>query len=384
MKIKQQVDDFIVEEQIDVRKSKEGEYVYFWLEKKNWNTTKAIKDISRLSRVSIKRFGWAGTKDKTGITKQLVSVWKVDPEVLEKIKLKDIEIKIKGRGDKRINLGDLKGNKFRIIIRDLTQNNLNFLEKQLNFTKKYGFPNYFGEQRFGRGNTHLIGKEIIKGRIQRAVKLILTYQSNESEESKKARDFAEENWGKWSEIIKQMPKWFHIEKAILNHLIQHNNDFAGAIRTLPKKTLKLYVHAYQSYLFNLALSKIISQTSKNKKVKIRHMKVCFPLGQFRVPKKIPLVGYNTKLKGDVCSKILRSVLKREEVKLEDFKCKRIPELKSEGTERETFVKFDKLRMGKAEKDELNSKKKKLMLRFELPSGSYATVLIRSLFVEDLR
>ncbi|UCD03992.1 MAG: tRNA pseudouridine(13) synthase TruD [Candidatus Woesearchaeota archaeon] len=384
MKIKQQVDDFKVEELIDIKESKEGDYTYFWLEKKNWNTTRAIKQISRKCGVSIKRFGWAGTKDKTGVTKQLVSVWKIEPKILKNIKLKDIEISIKGRGNKRINLGDLKANRFNIVIRGLTDDNLSILENQIKFVKKHGFPNYFGEQRFGRGNTHLVGKEIIKGRIQRAVKLILTYSSTESEEGKKARKFAEEKWGKWSEIIKIMPKWFHIEKAILNHLIQHENDFAGAIRCLPKKTLKLYVHAYQSYFFNLILFKILSETSNNKKIKIKGLGVCFPLSKFKVPKELPLPGYETKLKSDACSKILKSLLKKEEIELEDFKCKRTPELKSEGTKRETFVKPLKLKVGKMEKDELNSKKKKISLKFDLPSGSYATVLIRSLFLEDLR
>ena len=124
MKIKQQVDDFKVEELIDINKSKDGEYTYFWLEKTNWNTTRAIQQIAKKCRISLKRFGWAGTKDKIGITKQLVSVWKIEPEVLENVKLKDIKIKIKGKGDNRINLGDLKGNRFKIIIRDLNDENL--------------------------------------------------------------------------------------------------------------------------------------------------------------------------------------------------------------------------------------------------------------------
>ena len=111
-------------------------------------------------------------------------------------------------------------------------------------------------------------------------------------------------------------------------------------------------------LFNLILSKIISKTSKNKKIRIRSMRVWFPLGTFKVPKKLALPGYETKLKNDVCSNILKSLLKKEEITLEEFKCKRIPELKSEGTERETFVKPLNIKIKKLEKDELNPKKKK--------------------------
>lgn len=380
MKIKLDAEDFIVEELIEAPKINEGDYTYFWLKKKNWNTTQAIKEISRYARVSLKRFGWAGTKDKTGITKQLVSVWNVEPEILEKIKIKDIEITVTGKGKERINLGDLEGNKFEIIVRDLDEKNLETLKKQIDFVKKYGFPNYFGEQRFGRGNTHLIGKEIIKGLIQRAVKLIITYPSDESDDANEARKFAEDNWGDWSKIIKKMPRWLRIEKAILNHLIQYQNDFTGAIRTLPKKTLKLYVHAYQSYFFNLILSKILS-SYKNKKIEIRNTKLCFPLDEFDVLETILLPGYNAKLKKDKMSSILQRLLKREEIDLEDFRCKRMPELKSEGTERKTIVRPSEIKLEKPEDDDLNFGKKKVKLVFSLPSGCYATVLLRELFLE---
>lgn len=374
MKIKENAEDFRVEEVIEVPKTEGGDYTYFWLKKKNWNTTKAIKKISNQCRVSLKRFGWAGNKDKKALTKQLVSAWKVEPKTLREVSLRDVEIEVLGKGKERINLGDLERNKFSLTIKDLKDSELSNFKTQFDLIKNEGFPNYFGEQRFGRGNTHLIGKEIVKGRIQRAVKKIITYQSEENEEARKGRAYAKEHWEEWSNIIKKMPKWFHIEKAILNHMIKHKNDYAGGLRELPKKLMKLYVHAYQSYFFNKILSRLLED---GKEVGVKHFTLNFPTSKFEVPEKLPLAGYKTELKKDRVSRILKELLKKENVKLEEFRCKRTPELKSRGIKRKSRAIPVNLEFEELESDKLN-------LSFELPSGTYATILIRSLFLEDLK
>src|SRR3989344_4794323 len=70
-----------------------------------------------------------------------------------------------------------------------------------------GFPNYFGEQRFGYGNTHLVGKEILKGNLEGAVKLIITYSEGSNNDTKIAKEFALNNWGDWRAIIVKFPNY---------------------------------------------------------------------------------------------------------------------------------------------------------------------------------
>lgn len=147
MRVKQIPQDFYVEEIIKLKPKKAGDYTYFWLIKTNWTTMRAVQQIARACRVSKRRFKFAGTKDKVAVTKQAVSAFKVEPETLEKIRLKDIEIKIIGKGDEQISLGDLKGNKFEIIVRDLTDKDLKDFDKRVREIKR-GFPNFFGPQRF--------------------------------------------------------------------------------------------------------------------------------------------------------------------------------------------------------------------------------------------
>lgn len=356
MNFKEKPEDFCVEELIKLNKKKIGDYAYFWLTKNNWTTQRAINAVARALRISQRKLKFAGTKDKHAVTKQAVSAFKIKKEDLEKIKIKDIEIKFIGYGENQISLGDLTGNKFRIIARDLTKEDLELFSRKIKEIKKSGFPNYFGEQRFGKGNTHLIGREIIKGRLWDAVRLILTFRGErESMEASEARQFAEENWGNWKDIIKKFPRFLGLESAVLNWLITYPNDFAGGLRKIPKPIRKMYIHAYQSWVFNKALEKTGAK------------------GKLTVP------GYESKLGNSTFDKEIKKILKEEGIKLEDFKCTRVPELASAGDFREAVVKVKKFKAGKIQKDELNKGKSKIKLEFELPKGVYATVLLQELF-----
>lgn len=381
MRLKQTPEDFLVEEKIKLNVKKSGDYTYFWLTKKNWTTVRAIKEIAKSCGVSFKRFKFAGNKDKQAITKQAVSSYKIAPEVLQNVKLKDIRIEIIGFGDEPINLGTLKGNKFEIIIRDLQKKDFKRITKNYKLISKKGFPNYFGEQRFGAGNTALIGKEIVKGNFKQAVKYLLTYSEDENKVTKKARKFANKNFGEWNLILQNWPKFLGLEKAVLNYLIQFPNDFAGALRKVPKPIRKMYVHAYQSYLWNKGIEVVLKSA-----VNTSSGSFCYPL-----------VGYKTKLGNDKCrkfrkdflsprkcttfslfSKTIKELLEKDNLTLENFGCARMPELASEGAERPAIVKPKKLKLAGLEKDDLNKGKFKIKLSFGLPKGSYATELIRQI------
>ncbi|MEM2874355.1 MAG: tRNA pseudouridine(13) synthase TruD [Candidatus Nanoarchaeia archaeon] len=362
MKIKQIPEDFIVEELIEIPLEKSGNQTYFWLTKKGWTTEKALREIAKKCRVSYKRFKFAGTKDKIAITRQAVSAFKVPAKVLQEVKLKDISIEIIGYGNVPISLGKLKGNKFKVKIRDLKPAELTKLKKNLSVIKKRGFRNYFGEQRFGKGNTHLIGKAILKGDLESAVKEAICYVGRtESKESKKFRLLAKKKWGNWQLLLEKIPEHLHLEKDLLLWLIKHPTDFAGALRVLPKHIRKLYIHAYQSWLWNSAV-RIIKKLTK---------------------KTLAVPGFNTKLGKDVFSRTIKKLLDKDKLTLEDFKCARMPELAVEGEVRNVTVKPKSLKIISIKDDNLNKGKKSVLLHFILPKSSYATVLLDALFDEKL-
>ena len=126
MKLKQIPEDFVVEEKIKLKTKSSGNFIYFWLTKKNWTTVRAIQEIARQCHTSFKRFKFAGNKDRQAITRQAISAFKLSKEVLENVHLKDIQIEFIGFGDEPINLGTLEGNRFEIVLRDLDNSNSPF------------------------------------------------------------------------------------------------------------------------------------------------------------------------------------------------------------------------------------------------------------------
>ncbi|MBI2041156.1 MAG: tRNA pseudouridine(13) synthase TruD [DPANN group archaeon] len=413
MKLKQIPEDFRVEELIKLPKpDAAGQHTYFWLNKRNYTTVRAILAIAKALNVSFARFHFAGTKDANAVTKQLVSAFQIPPERLSNLRLKDIGIEIVGKPKpnkvrlgpenalhflgftERLALGDLTGNRFEIVLRDLSRNEINNIKEQYLILNKDGFPNYFGEQRFGGGNSALIGREIVRGYFKDAVYYLLTYSEKDASEASfaaprraslgsgngeasKFRALAKKKFSSWDTLLQACPKFLGIETTVLKHLVQVPTDFAGALRKIPKPTRRMYVHAYQSYLWNAGLEKVAnSKTPKLNKIQLGRAKLKVPLRKLKKSYAVP--GFKTKLGKDKFSQEIKKLLFADNLTLDSFRCSRMPELASEGTARAAIIKPKKLKLGKLEKDELNAGKFKLKLNFELPKGAYATELVKVL------
>ncbi len=360
-RLRQQIEDFQVEELFTPDdENPEGEYTHFIMEKFDWDTLKALKRLSRALRVSRKRFGFAGTKDKRAVTRQRVAVWNVKPEVLEKVRLKDISLSDFKRSDKRVNLGDAIGNKFVIVLRDVNGENQvsDVITKTNEQLVEKGIPNFFGYQRFGviRPNTHQVGRELVNGNIDKAVMAYLGNPfENEREDAYTARKSFEET-GDYKEALKNFPKRLNYERTMLQHLSQVPNDYAGALRKLPKKLRWMLVHAYQSYLYNKILSGMVEK------------------GLSIQDQQIPLFGYDSMFSEGEQGEIEKTILDEENVTFEDFKNPSMPELTLKSLLRDACIKTEI--SYKAEEDELNDGKTKCTFEFDLPTGTYATTVLR--------
>ena len=330
-KIKQTPEDFIVKEMNDIILGNTGKYAYFLLKKKNYNTIKAIETIAKALGINVKNIGFAGNKDKNAVTEQLISI-KNGKKDFEKVSLKDIGLKYVGKGDEEIYLGRLKGNEFYITIRGLEDKEIKKIEEKAK-NKQIFMPNYFGEQRFSKSN-HWIGKAITNRDFKKAVELVLESNSEQNE-------------------------------RIEEHLQKQKNDFIVALKITPFKMLKLYVHSYQSFLFNRTLEEYISVNTGGNKV--------------TYDEKIPIIGFSTELKNKKIKKIIEKIMQEEKVTERDFIIRAIPYLSSEGGERDAFIKINDFKIINVEKDELNEGKKKMVVSFSLLKGCYATVLIDFLF-----
>jgi tRNA pseudouridine13 synthase len=343
------------------------------------------------------RVHFAGTKDKRAVTTQLFVI-QASPKDVQNLKIPDVEVLEAYRTDKRIMLGDLLGNEFEIAIRDIpvagedVKKSVSSVRNEI--IKTGGFPNFFGIQRFGaiRPITHLVGKAIIMGDFEGAVK---TYVANpvegESPAEFEARKALEES-GDYGEALRTYPKTLSFEKAILNHLVKHEDDFVGALYQLPKNLLMMFVHSYQSYVFNLALSeRLRSGMPMNEPIEGDLVLAMDKRGLPDRDRWIEAGPENIEKLGKRCSEgkafvsgalfgsksilakgemgeLERTIIEKEDLRPKDFIIPKMPELSSEGTRRELLASVKEI--------DVQVLEDRVVLRFKLTKGCYATSLLR--------
>jgi tRNA pseudouridine13 synthase len=327
-KIKQLPEDFIVKEESSVKLADSRAYAVFRMKKKNYTTEKAVQQIADSLRIDRKRIGYAGAKDSKAITEQSISIQGVGKEKAERLELKDIWLEFLGYSNQPISLGDLEGNNFEIIVRSIAG-------KPKKITR---IINYFGEQRFSKNNAE-IGKAIIKKDFKKAVDRIIDSIGAD-------------------------------EKKVIAHLEKNKNDFVGALKTMPWKTLNMYIHAYQSKIWNETVKELVKKAPPALEAQLKKSHLNF---------KLPLIGFATEIQDKDVKQIIDMILQNENVKREDFVIRAIPDLSSAGNERELFVEINDLKIGELDDDELNPGRKKVKISFSLGKGSYATEVIKALF-----
>lgn len=248
--------DFVVEELPLPIPDQEGPYLICRLTKTGWELQRAVREIARHLGISHRRISWAGTKDKNAVTTQFISIYDVPPEAVEGVHLKDISLEVVGRSQHPLSLGSLAGNRFEIVIRECLIEDLPARVQTVTEAVSAGVPNYYGVQRFGviRPVTHIVGEKILKGDYEGAVAAYIgrAYPMEPLDVQQARTRFLET--GDARAALADLPVRLTYERAMANHLAANPGDYAGALRVLPPKLLSLFVSAFQSCLFNHALS----------------------------------------------------------------------------------------------------------------------------------
>lgn len=360
--VKEQVKDFLVTEMAD-HETGEGDHLIVKLRKQNMTTMEAIDKLSNMLHISKDRIGYAGNKDKRAVTEQYISIQGVSQEEVNQVFTDEFDLEVVGKGD-HIGLGNLSANRFEITLRQLGLPIEDIRNRSLKIVDELNgkFPNYFGDQRFGstRPITHQVGRLILKEDYEEAVWTYIAkpYDS----EYKSIRKIRDELWEtrEVEDAAEKFPKQYRYEKALLYHLTKNPGDYKGAIKRLPEGLQRLFIHAYQSWVYNRVLSQLLEDD------------------WFDPEYEIPLVGYKTELKDEKPENLIKEVLEEEGVDQEDFRLQDFPELRSEGTYRRAFADFRNFEILDIDEDDLNMTKNKMTVKFDLPKGSYATVFLREI------
>jgi tRNA pseudouridine13 synthase len=268
-----------------------GEYVHFTLYKENKDTMEALYFIASQLKIPVKNFQFAGTKDRRGVTVQRVAIFRVHADRIAKLnrvargwRLGNFEYRKHG-----LELGELGGNEFLLTLRDchfsgeegLTAGQRVALaqeavEKATASFKQRGFLNYYGLQRFGtfRTGTHTTGMKMLQGDLEGAIDSILAYSDNllpENVDTSGSAKIPQDDinradaikmWREKSsttEASTKLPRRFQAEAAIIQYLgkkdrksgkLLQEKDWQGALMQIQRNLRSMYVHAYQSFVWN--------------------------------------------------------------------------------------------------------------------------------------
>ncbi|KAJ2498559.1 multisubstrate pseudouridine synthase 7 [Coemansia sp. RSA 1972] len=411
-----------------------GDYCHFVVQKENQDSMDTLQQIARALKCNARVFGMAGTKDKRGITVQKCSAFRIAHERLiwASRKLRGGRLGNFSYAEKEIKLGELGGNQFTIVLRHVRGADAESLGPVLLGIRNTGFVNYFGMQRFGTQSisSHTIGIAVLKSDWRRVVDLILCPRVGERDDVAKARTV----WNETKDAkatLELLPRRAALaESSVLQHFVKSGstNNCSAAFACIPRNLRLMYVHAYQSFVWNNAVSERIrvfgtqqavpgdlvvvsSEFSDN-----AHAKSTAPEDSERVAPVLvteenahefsiydvvlPLPGWDVQYPEHQVKNVYQDIMAKDGLSPSGLAKHPLKEYRLAGAYRHFVIKprdfsyewmrynDDTLPLARSDSDAIEGKhdpesiefgqKVALKLKFDLPSSAYATMLLREL------
>lgn len=383
MKLKQRPDDFRVEELTDAKPQEAGEFAFYRLDKTGWTTPDALAAIRRRWQIDFRRLSYGGLKDRHAITSQHVTVFRGPKRNLSHER---VTLTYLGQRSEPFTAADIRANRFEITLRAMSDDVVSHAEAALHEVADAGLPNYFDDQRFGSVGEQgeFVAKEMVFGRFERALWLALAapYEHDRAD-AKREKLILCSSWAKWPECQAKLPKGH--ARSIVSYLAAHPADFKGAVARLRPELQGLYLSAYQSYLWNKMLARWLTQTLGPADLTSVDLKLGEVPAPVRLPDEhrgawealaLPLPSARVKPEPNApWLPIVEEVLNGEGLTLAELKVKGMQKPFFSKGDRSACVRPENL-TGSHSADELNKGRQKLVLKFDLPRGSYATMLVK--------
>lgn len=157
-------EDFRVEEIPAYLPTGEGEHLYLLIEKRRLTTPQAVERLCRHLGASTREAGYAGLKDREAVTRQWISIFGGDARQAASFEHEELRVLDISRHANKLRTGHLRGNRFTLVLHDVVADALGRAEAVLARIEQVGLPNYYGPQRFGRyGDNASVGLAALRG-----------------------------------------------------------------------------------------------------------------------------------------------------------------------------------------------------------------------------
>lgn len=250
--IKQRPEDFLVDELPLYEPAGEGEHLYVRIEKKGVSHGEMMSHLRRHFRVGNESIGFAGMKDKVGVTRQTISIHtSTDPAPIE-LSHAGLRVLWVARHRNKLRKGHLAGNRFSIRIRDVNPLRVPSVASGLQVLTERGAPNYFGPQRLGyRKNNHVMGLALMQGAWQAMLdELLGTGGSIFPEYQRERRELYDR--GAFEAALEQWTAADPAECMAMRALTRGATP-AAAVRAIDRSQRGFFISAWQSAIFNRVL-----------------------------------------------------------------------------------------------------------------------------------
>lgn len=404
--IKRRDEEFLVEELPRYEPCGEGEHIYLFVEKRGLSTSELLRIVAGHFGVDQRDVGYAGMKDKNAITRQILSIYAPGkrPEDYPMLQHERVGVLWADLHRNKLRRGHLCGNRFSVWIRDTDAHRVHDAHRILRFLSARGMPNFYGHQRFGaRRRNHQLGRLYLRREYRELLDVLLGTDPDLPELNAEAR-IAYENRD-YKAAIEHMPAAQRSEHAALRALAKGRSP-SDAVNAVPLMQRVFWVTAWQSAIFNRVLARRLAECPEGAEpgsmiASLRAGDIAFKHdshAMFRVDEEIardpstaerlrnreisptgPMFGVKTMFCDGESGEIEREEFEREEVPMETLEraIKSLGESVS-GTRRplRTLVTDPEVEGGVDENGHY------IRCAFDLPAGSFATMLVRELLKSD--
>ncbi len=378
MQIKRFPEDFQVEEDI-VLPENQGAYAYYRVEKRGKPTLVVRDEMAAKLKVTPSALVFPALRDASALTVQYASVRKHGPE----------EIRGSGFVAQRVQWGpralrprDLRGNRFTMTIRDLSEEQANIMRAELLALETQGLPNYFDDQRFGSHSSGgFIGKAILQRDAEQAVRFYLAETMlGDPQSIREFKALVKTHWGQWGYLLHQAPRPSNY-RSVITYLKDHPHDYRKAVNLIQDRLLSIYLSAYQSWIWNNILAHYFENHIPSP-YRIDIVGTCFPLPEpgadlEKLQKmQIDLPRLTARYDEEV-QKAADAIFEKEGLTINDFKARILRRVYLSRGERPVWFAPTAMTIGEPFADNTEYGDWALTASFTLQTGYYATLVLKA-------
>ena len=385
MRLKTIPDDFRVRELLQWPEVPGGQHIVHLLHKEKLSTPEALSMLVREANVDRSTVAYAGLKDRQAVTDQYVSIERRAVE----LKMANLRVMPVGTTDRPLTSKQSSGNAFTIVVRDLVPTRAALLRRSMPSLIKTGFPNYFDDQRFGclRHGQGFPMRSVLLGDHERALQQFIAEPSPVAITGDvKLKQTLQLRWRDWEACarIARGPAY----GQLFQHLLAQPEDFRGALEYVPLRQRVIHAFAYQSFLWNRAVSTMLrGGVDSSQRLRISTIAGDVLGWKYLAPEReeklkvmrTPLFGPDGDGGSEPFRKAMIAEMREAGLTRDDFVQNAVPGMIWKEEPRDVFVKPTDVGDVRIEADDMHPGRCKATLQFSLPRGAYATMLIKRLF-----